>query len=376
MNFSTLRPPSYRFLSDSIIGNVEQRRRPSRDLLPTDDYRNAQAYADYYQPRQSSWSCERARVPRAVDRTSSTSAPAVIPERDAVAVLGLLSLTSGTKRKRVESPVVSSRKLQCAPAEPSTPQPETDTESLNSEKLESTAKWHEEQQVRREKQVDFMQDDRISHLQKQTLKLREEIETVEYRRREIAALPARQNGWDVAVEYFKLFRHGLQSRGRSSVIKHSDEQLDFLRRTMSIDVLLNTGQGHNAMLRNWKCMSLWFQDVEVTLEGLDRSAAGSLEAITKTSVTITERTLRNAFPRLVSKDGAHFELAQQLLGRRIVMRGLTHFEWDSGRRCFTSVMTHSDLLAPMLHLLGNVEDVAQVFERSTITPDFQWRSMV
>ncbi|EEY65248.1 uncharacterized protein PITG_16879 [Phytophthora infestans T30-4] len=130
------------------------------------------------------------------------------------------------------------------------------------------------------------------------------------------------------------------------------------------------------MLRNWKCMSLWFQDVEVTLEGLDRSAAGSLEAITKTSVTITERTLRNAFPRLVSKDGAHFELAQQLLGRRIVMRGLTHFEWDSGRRCFTSVMTHSDLLAPMLHLLGNVEDVAQVFERSTITPDFQWRSMV
>ncbi|KAG4047376.1 hypothetical protein PC123_g17267 [Phytophthora cactorum] len=372
MNFCTLRPPNYRFLSDNIIGGVVQRRRTSRDVI-NEEYRNRQSYEDCYRPRAA----VRTHVPRAVNRSSSTSGRSVIPERDAEAVLGLLSL-GGTKRKRAESPDISSRKLRCARTEASTPQPETDTESLNSEKQEATvAKWYEEQHVRRERQIDYMQDDRISHLKKQTLKLREEIEKVEYRRREIStALPARQNGWTVAVEYFKLFRHGLQARGRSSMIRHTDEQLDFLRQTMSSTVVLNTGQGHDAMLRSWRCISLWFQDVEVNLEGLDRSAAGSVEAITTTSVTITERTPRNVFPHLISKSGSTSELAQQLLGRRIVMRGLTRFEWDSAAGCFTSVMAHSDLLTPVLHLLGNVEDVARVFERSSITPDFQWRSMV
>ncbi|ETI39272.1 hypothetical protein F443_15135 [Phytophthora nicotianae P1569] len=370
MDFYTLRPPNYRFLSDSIIGGVVQRRRSSRDVV-SEEYRAPQSYRDYYRPRQPSYPATRPYESRPVNRTSCGSERSVIPQRDAEAVLGLLSLTSGTKRQRVESPDYSSRKLHCARTEASTPQPETDTESLNSEKQEAAAA-----KCREEKRLDYMHDDRISHLKKQTLKLREEIDKVEYRRREISALPARHNGWDVAVEYFKLFRYGLQSRGRSTIIKHSDEQLAFLRKTMSPNVVLNTGQGHDAMLRSWKCISLWFKDVEVKVEGLDRSAAGSLEAITETSVTVTERTLRNVFPHLISRNGTNCELAEQLLGRRIVMRGLTRFEWDSASRCFTSVIAHSDLLTPMLHLLGNVEDVAQVFQRSSVTPDFQWRSMV
>ncbi|KAG7377000.1 hypothetical protein PHYPSEUDO_012337 [Phytophthora pseudosyringae] len=377
MNFCTLRPPNVRFLSDDVIGGVVQRRRPSRDFLAEDcSISSAQTYEQRRQSLPPPRAYERPRARGEVNKPQCTR---VIPERDAVAVVGLLSLMTATpKRKRVESPTFSSRKSRVVAAEASTPQPETDTESLNSEKRESSAvpKWQDERQ-QTSPQTHHLQDDRISHLKKQTQKLREEIETFERQHRCIAtALPAQRNGWDFALEYFKVFRCGLQSRGRSSLIKHTAAQLGFLRRTMSSDVVLNTGQGPDALLRSWKCISLWFQDVEVEQEGLDRGAAGSLVAVTRTSVTISDRTLRNVFPHLRGKNGTNSELAQQLLGQRIIMRGLTRFEWDSAVGCFTSVMTHSDLLTPLLRLLGNVEDVSRVFERSAVSPDFQWRLMV
>ncbi|OWZ21939.1 hypothetical protein PHMEG_0003428 [Phytophthora megakarya] len=370
MDFCTLRPPNLRFLSDEIVGGVLQRSKANKFSYAPDN-RFIQPSQTWCEPRNQ-YRPPTHNQPRArpVEHPQASNSKEVIPQRDAVAVLGLLSLTTQPKRKREETPSYTSHKVQCVAPEAPVPVPvnnqaETDTESLNSDK-------HEPQRPTQHRK---MEDQRMINLEKQTRQLREEIEKFEERRRSASkAVPRHQNGWDVALEYFKLFRLGLQTpgRGRPAIHKRSESQLDFLRANMTADVVFSTGQGPDAMLRSWKCISMWFKDVEMELDVLDRGAAGSLAAMTKTSVTVTERTLRNVFPHLCSGSN---ELAKKLLGQRIVMRGLTRFEWDSSIGRFTSVVAYSDLLTPLLELLDSVEDVSRVFERSVISPDFQWRSM-
>ncbi|EGZ16327.1 hypothetical protein PHYSODRAFT_505437 [Phytophthora sojae] len=377
MNFCTLRPPNDRFLSDDIVGGVVERRSSGRYFRP-DNYQHSAVRANNNEWRQSSQPRVQPQAPeytraRQVQNSTNntlTRPGAIIPERDAIAVLGLLSLTGEKRKRESESPKNSYPSNKSRYTEACTPQHETDTESLNSDKQEN---YHrEEENYRRERQK--KEYDRMTSLEKETRQLREEIMSFEQQRRAIsAALPAQQNGWDVALEYFQQFRYGLQSRGCSNAIRPTNAQIDLLRTAMVPDVVFNSGQGVEAMMRSWKCLSMWFQDVELEIEGIDRGAAGSLVAIARTSVTITERTLRNVFPHLCSSS-SNRRLADRLLGQRIVMRGLTRFEWDGLSGRFTSVMAHSDLLTPMLRLLGSVEDASLVFDRSIISPDFQWRS--
>lgn len=434
MNFCTLRPPNDRFLSDDIVGGVVERRSSGRYFRP-DNYQHSAVRANNNEWRQSSQPRVQPQAPeytraRQVQNSTNntlTRPGAIIPERDAIAVLGLLSLTGEKRKRESESPKNSypsnksryvepqgyspstnveprydeskawtqqpearysskepryiepeasipqrypSREPRYVETEACTPQHETDTESLNSDKQEN---YHrEEENYRRERQK--KEYDRMTSLEKETRQLREEIMSFEQQRRAIsAALPAQRDRWDVALEYFQQFRYGLQSRGCSNAIRPTNAQIDLLRTAMVPDVVFNSGQGVEAMMRSWKCLSMWFQDVELEIEGIDRGAAGSLVAIARTSVTITERTLRNVFPHLCSSS-SNRRLADRLLGQRIVMRGLTRFEWDGLSGRFTSVMAHSDLLTPMLRLLGSVEDASLVFDRSIISPDFQWRS--
>ncbi|KAL3657590.1 hypothetical protein V7S43_017557 [Phytophthora oleae] len=364
MNFCSLRPPNLHALSDGIVGGVLQRSRVGKYSLASEKSR-VNGVERNQQPYGLPPAYERPRVPK--------KANALIPQRDADAVLGLLSLMSGTKRKREQIPSFNRCKSRLVRAESSG---ETDTESLQSDKQESVATvWAVQNHTSDSHKT--KEDEQMVHLEKETRQLREEVAKFQQRRHAMTrAVSKQQNGWDVALEYFKLFRFGLQTahRGRPSKNQPVNSQLDFLQLAMTPDVVFNSGQGPQAMLRSWKCMSLWFQDVEQEMETMDRGAAGSLAVMTRTGVTITERTIRNVFPHLVSKNGCRSELADKLLGQRIVMRGLTRFEWDSEVSRFTSVETYSDLLTPLLELLGNVGDVARVFERSAISPDFQWRT--
>ncbi|KAG1689954.1 hypothetical protein DVH05_028349 [Phytophthora capsici] len=125
--------------------------------------------------------------------------------------------------------------------------------------------------------------------------------------------------------------------------------------------------GLEVLIRSWK----WFQDVEIELEELKKAGENSLVARTTTSVTITVITLRNAFPHL-SCDGDR-EIVEKLLNQRLVMRGAMRFEWDVAYCRATIVMTQSDLLTPMLRLLGGLKTTSYVFEKAFISPDFQWR---
>lgn len=192
--------------------------------------------------------------------------------------------------------------------------------------------------------------------------LRGEIKTLEQQLRRIpipAAASTANDVWNTAVQHFCLIRHGLHL---------TNDQLAFVRETIAPDVVYNTEYGLEAIVRNW-CFVQWFSDVEVELDKLNKSARMSMLATTRTSVTITQQTLTKVFPHLFSPKtrDANPDLANSLLGQRIVMRGATCFEWDRANERVTSVVAQSDMLTPMLRLLGSLEDVSRVFDKALIS---------
>ncbi|KAG2878351.1 hypothetical protein PC129_g20260 [Phytophthora cactorum] len=224
-------------------------------------------------------------------------------------------------------------------------------------------------ELRRQRQIRYRKkkDDYANTLEEETHQLQGEINKLEKRRRSaLAAIPAKENVWSVATEYFRLFRYGLKTMEPSA-------QQDLLRKSMAPDVAYNAGRGPEAIMRSWKCLSMWFEDVELELEDLTKTGRGSIVAETTTQVTITERTLRNVFPHLSSSDEGR-ALADKLLNQRLVMRGSVRFEWDPVYCRMASVMSQSDLLRPVLRLLGTLDDTSRALEKALISPDFQWRS--
>ena len=212
----------------------------------------------------------------------------------------------------------------------------------------------------------------MASLEEGNHQLRQEIEKLQERHRAIsAAVPSEKTPWNVVVEYFRFFRFGYRKPSPTRELSKDMQpsaQLNFLRATMAPDVVFNAGHGLKSIMTNWEYFTLWFQDVEIELNGLVKSGMGSFVASITTSFTITERSLNQIFPSLIKcRDSEGSPLGPKLLGQRIVMRGSTRFDWDSSYGRVVSVISESDMLTPMLNILGCLEDVSQVFERSLIS---------
>jgi hypothetical protein len=219
-------------------------------------------------------------------------------------------------------------------------------------------------------------------LEEETQRLKSEVGLLEKRCRAMsAAVPTGASVWGVAADYFRHFRHGVQATSTLSEVATAANpcaQQDFLQSVMAPVEECKAGHGVEAVMTSWRCCTLWFGYMETELQKLQRGPRDSLVAVMTTSFTITERTLRNAFPHLSRSDksctGEENSLTKKLLGQRIIMQGSTHFEWDDAYGRVTSLRSQSDLLTPLLQLLGNLEDVSKVFEKAAISPDFQCRS--
>ncbi|KAG6951378.1 hypothetical protein JG688_00013761 [Phytophthora aleatoria] len=197
-------------------------------------------------------------------------------------------------------------------------------------------------------------------------RLESEIQELEVRRHHASiGIPTHQTLWTIATEYFLLFQHGFRSPPQAL----QNAALNFLRVSMASDVVNGHQCGVEAILAKWRLFSEYFDDVYVELEKLEKSATShSLVAITTTSVTISERTMRTVFPHLNS-DGQGGAEGRRLLNQRFVMRGSVRFDWDSATDCVVSIQSQSDMLTPLLHVLGTLEDVSLVFEGALVTPD-------
>ncbi|OWZ16296.1 hypothetical protein PHMEG_0009928 [Phytophthora megakarya] len=229
----------------------------------------------------------------------------------------------------------------------------------------------ENQRRFRQRQNDWILDMEIS-----TQKLHAEIYALELRRSRVAAAVINANKlWNVAVRYLEVFRGGLapSSNFTGKPATQFDKQLEFVQTAMTPNVVCYAGYGPEVIMRSWR-FSQSFDEVNVEIEKLEE-VNNAVVAFTKTSVTFTSQTIRTLFPHLccTTRGSTSPNWGNKLVGQRIVMRGSTYFEWDGGSSRVSRVMTHSDMMTPMLRILGSLEAVDRVFESARICPNFQMR---
>ncbi|KAG7388576.1 hypothetical protein PHYPSEUDO_012213 [Phytophthora pseudosyringae] len=338
-------PPSSQILRDEVIGHVSQRSRPV--------HYNFDPRWQYLQPQQN-----------ATDNAA--------PDQNMSHPIAKATSVSKGKRKVLSSVDVAAPECQVRGFQ------EMDSTANSTRTRYRVEDWAvmvidekmKLRELRRDNQRRYRQKnlERKLSLAKATRQLLQEIKALEKHRDNVfASLPTLETVWTVAVEYFRVFRFGSSPSGPCG-------QLEFIRSTMAPDVLVNAGQGAEALLAHWRRCSFWFQDVDVELQNLEKDAIDSLVGTTKTSFTITESTLRNVFPHLCghsSQVGARSLLADKLRNQRLVVAGTVRFVWDSACGRVTSVMSSSDMLAPMLQLVGDVQSLAQVFEHARISSNFE-----
>ncbi|KAL3665172.1 hypothetical protein V7S43_009801 [Phytophthora oleae] len=203
-------------------------------------------------------------------------------------------------------------------------------------------------------------------------RLEKEIEQLQRTRDVVLAgdLATKRTVWCVAAEYFRVFQRGLPAVKSARTIG-----LDFLEATMDPELDAGTVQGLEALAWNWTVFTHFFTDVQIQLGRLEQIAENALVATTTTIITITSSSLSNIFPHLTNygvdlgKANDWSRIAAKLLNQRLVMRGSVHFSWDSADSRVLRLITQTDMVTPLLRVLGNFEDVSRVFSHARINPD-------
>ncbi|OWZ14998.1 hypothetical protein PHMEG_00011438 [Phytophthora megakarya] len=217
--------------------------------------------------------------------------------------------------------------------------------------------------LRRERQRRYRkkQDNRMLTLEEETNRIRQEIEKLEQHRRNLSpSVRARANMWSAVGAYFHVCRNAKST---------SFEEQDFVQATMTSDVVFNGGCGTKALIEEMRRFSSSFEDFELELLFLKKDTENSLVATTTTTFTLSKQTLQKVFPHLWSSENGgrpRSPLADKLVGQRIVVPGTIRFTWDETKCRMTSVLSRTDLVTPMLELVGSLENLAQVFEHKRV----------
>ncbi|KAF4029437.1 hypothetical protein GN244_ATG18830 [Phytophthora infestans] len=223
----------------------------------------------------------------------------------------------------------------------------------------------ETQRRYRKKQADHM----VS-LEKDVQQLQDEITKLQQRRVSTeTASKVRRDIWNVALEYYATFRRvSTQDVG---------SHLKFLRETMAPDVASIDGFGPVNLAKSWSVWR-WFDDVDVDLQALEKHGENAVVLTTRTSLKITERTLKNLVPHLYGdgeKNWVKASVVAKLVDQRIVVDGLTIFQWDCTANVMASVKARNDLVTPVFRLLGSLKEVSLVFDQALVSPDLHRRSI-
>ncbi|OWZ07548.1 hypothetical protein PHMEG_00020046 [Phytophthora megakarya] len=158
-----------------------------------------------------------------------------------------------------------------------------------------------------------------------------------------------------------------------------NHQLEFLLESMSPNIVFNTRIGLGSVVNYWKWVSHSFSDFEMELKSLEKDVEGCLAAQTTVNLTITKSTIQKLFPQLwrgenLNASGAPTSsVVRSLLGKPIVMHNWIRFEWDPTYHQITSITSTSDLLMPIIKLLGDLDSVSFLFDKAFVSPDFDGR---
>ncbi|KAK1930296.1 bZIP transcription factor 1 [Phytophthora citrophthora] len=217
----------------------------------------------------------------------------------------------------------------------------------------------------------------VSKLESTVSGLRDEIPMLEVQRRRLR-YDSQQRVWDVVVEYFQLFRHGVVdagdqgSAGSSDVLRASEaqQQLMFLRSTMAPDVEFGDVSGVELLMDHWRRLSEYHENLQFQLTHMDKVSESIVTATATLSVTITKTTLESVFPRLMRSENVEdLSLAVKLLGHTLEYPCSVLFVWDEETSLVVRMETEIDMATPLLGLLGNLKDVSRVLTGAVMTPN-------
>ncbi|ETM03665.1 hypothetical protein L917_00148 [Phytophthora nicotianae] len=208
----------------------------------------------------------------------------------------------------------------------------------------------------------------VVDLEESIPKLRTEIEHLQIQSFNMMERLPKDNAWFVAVEYFRVFQYGFP------VLDISDTRVsNLMSSSMAPYLNFGTSYGTEALTQSWKIFTQAFPDGRVQLESLKQLTTQSLIATTITSVTLTNHALKYLFQSLAEgigdKDERKVGISTKLLNQHIVMRGSVRFDWDETSKRVIGLFTHTDMLTPMVELVGNLEDVSLVFNGALVAPD-------
>ncbi|KAJ8525791.1 hypothetical protein ON010_g15322 [Phytophthora cinnamomi] len=134
---------------------------------------------------------------------------------------------------------------------------------------------------------------------------------------------------------------------------------NFLEANMAADVAVNSGFPVATLLAEWERLRVCFPDLNVQLVRLEHGEGNAVMTVSKRSATTIDQTVRSAFPHLITEEGWS-PLTDKLLGQQLVAR----IEGDEANAQINSVHSTTDIVTPLLMLLGNLEDVATALKNS------------
>ncbi|KAJ8537305.1 hypothetical protein ON010_g13292 [Phytophthora cinnamomi] len=216
----------------------------------------------------------------------------------------------------------------------------------------------------------------VAKLETTVAQLRDEIPMLEVQRRRLR-YDSKQRVWDVVVEYFQLFRHGVGDSPEqgatfsTDVLRTSEaqQQLMFLRSTMAADVEFCNVSGVEVLMEHWRRMSEYHDDLKFELAHMEKVSESIVTAKAMLSVTITKTTLECVFPHLMGSENVEdLSLAVKLLGHTLEYPCSVLFVWDEATSLVVRLETDIDMATPLLKLLGNIKDVSRVVQGATMIP--------
>ncbi|KAG1692254.1 hypothetical protein DVH05_025684 [Phytophthora capsici] len=367
MNSCALNPPNSQAFSDTVIGHVVQRSSRQRDCKEDGGSRSRRRQAPYRRINQG-YPVDAPESPIKVE-TEPLTGPAILSS--IAGLIGTTDLSSGRKRVScLSSDIKTANKLiasiQGTNHNISPELQQTIVAEALKKKIRHRERCRINQARYRERQMKAE-----SAIEDAIAQLNSEIKDLEMKSSsDTSRIPTTPTRWALASEYFRQFNYYVSSPGALGPTASK-----FLHEIMAPDVVVGSLFGVDAALENWRLFTHYFEDVHTELKDMKMPTSDTLIAGTTTSVTITEKTLRRAFPHLIGGSGNLPPLAAKLLGERLVMKGTVLFGWDSATDKVVKLNSQADMLTPTLSLLRSLEDVSCVFYKARVTPEcsFIWQ---
>ncbi|EEY59193.1 bzip transcription factor [Phytophthora infestans T30-4] len=207
---------------------------------------------------------------------------------------------------------------------------------------------------------------------------RKELDTLKRRYRDLASRErSNQSPWSIVAEVFRLLETSFHSPWRVASMQemknHSEirQVLAILERSFAHDAAMGELRGADELMEQLLLFSQYFGKPHLKLQRIESVAPGVMAARAKLSITVTEFTLRHAFPHLEEPASGddHVLLYQRLLGQRLECNCSLNFLFDEDSDRVVRLEINIDLASTLLDVLGSLTDVSNVLEHARVSSE-------